>query len=68
MPIYEYTCTKCDIVFDELKSVSDETPVTCKQCGDTAKKLPSAAAFRIRGFSAANAYSSKPPAKKEKQR
>ncbi len=33
MPIYEYTCKKCENCFDILVFSSDEEPVACPDCG-----------------------------------
>ena len=35
MPIYEYTCSKCDAKFDKLvRSISsDESDTACPKCG-----------------------------------
>lgn len=35
MPLYEYRCEKCKKKFELLRKVSDTTPVTCPNCGDT---------------------------------
>jgi putative FmdB family regulatory protein len=57
MPLYEFLCLKCDEAFTELLSVTDDSLPPCPQCGDTnIKKLPSAASFRVKGFSASNHY------------
>ena len=34
MPIYEYTCTKCDHAFEKLVFSSDNAKVACPKCGD----------------------------------
>lgn len=34
MPIYEYTCSRCDKPFEKLvRSMNDSTPVKCPACG-----------------------------------
>ena len=33
MPLFEYRCTKCEHVFEELQSASDTTKPTCPKCG-----------------------------------
>jgi putative FmdB family regulatory protein len=42
MPIYEYTCEKCDKRFDQLvRSISSEAKPACPACGseETARAL-----------------------------
>ena len=37
MPMYEYRCEKCELVFAELRKISErEDPIDCPQCGGTA--------------------------------
>jgi putative FmdB family regulatory protein len=33
MPLYEYRCQKCREVFGVERSMTDETPANCSQCG-----------------------------------
>ncbi len=36
MPIYEYTCEKCDKRFDQLvRSIASDTKPPCPTCGST---------------------------------
>jgi len=39
MPIYEYKCTKCGHIFEELRSMADGEGATCPKCGAPAKKI-----------------------------
>ena len=42
MPIYEYVCTDCDKVFEELRSMTKaDAPIQCAICGGihTKRKL-----------------------------
>ena len=39
MPIYEYKCTKCGHIFEELRSITDGEGATCPKCGAPAKKI-----------------------------
>ena len=33
MPIYEYTCTKCDHVHDDIRTVANrDEPIDCPEC------------------------------------
>jgi putative FmdB family regulatory protein len=44
MPIYEYRCTKCGYVFEEISAYSTNGNGThkCEKCGHAAKRLISA--------------------------
>jgi putative FmdB family regulatory protein len=34
MPMYEYKCESCEIVFSELRKISERTePIACPECG-----------------------------------
>jgi putative FmdB family regulatory protein len=33
MPIYEYTCEKCENCFEKLVFAGDDDPVECPECG-----------------------------------
>lgn len=33
MPIYEYTCEKCEKCFEKLVFAGDDDPVVCPDCG-----------------------------------
>lgn len=56
MPIYSCICTKCAHSFEALTKSWREQPV-CPRCNYVALKLPSAPAFTVTGFNAANGYS-----------
>ena len=50
MPIYEYKCDACGIIFDTLQKISESPLVECPECGKPAlKKLVSSPAFRLKG-------------------
>lgn len=50
MPIYGYTCDKCEHSFDALQKMSDPKLVDCPECGKAAlRKLLSAPKFRLKG-------------------
>ncbi len=37
MPMYEYKCEKCGIVFSELRRISERIdPISCPECGGEA--------------------------------
>jgi len=59
MPLFDFQCTKYAYhKFEELCK-SDEV-VICPECGYVAKKMISAANFKINGHSEANGYHHKP--------
>ena len=42
MPIYEYKCDKCDLVFSELRKISErKAPIACPKCGGEAQVIVS---------------------------
>lgn len=57
MPLFDFACTVCGHVFEELRKSTDQTPVHCPRCGWLAERQMSAANFRVRGASAKNGYS-----------
>lgn len=43
MPFYEYSCTKCGVKFDLMRSIADrDKPADCPECGakKTRRELP----------------------------
>lgn len=38
MPIYEYQCSKCGKILDELQSMTEAPLVKCPKCGEDALK------------------------------
>ena len=62
MPIYEYTCRKCNAKFEQLvRNMSGDSPVKCPACGSaqTARAL-SVFAVGAAGNSGASAESPPP--------
>lgn len=50
MPIYGYTCDKCEHTFDALQKMTDPKLVDCPECGKPSlRKLLSAPKFRLKG-------------------
>jgi putative FmdB family regulatory protein len=45
MPLYDYRCGKCGVVFEQRHSMFYQGPVTCQECGsdDTDKIMSSPA-------------------------
>jgi len=48
MPIYEYKCKECEIVFEELMRFDDPDP-ECPECGSEVEKLISKSSFILTG-------------------
>ena len=49
MPLYEYRCDDCGLVFEARQKFSDEPLDTCRHCGGRARKLISKTAFTLKG-------------------
>ncbi len=50
MPIYEYQCTGCQLVFEEWRKASEMTEeCVCPQCGASATHILSQTAFVLKG-------------------
>jgi putative FmdB family regulatory protein len=49
MPMYEYKCEKCGLVFEAMQKFSDPPLTECKSCGGPVEKLISQTAFTLKG-------------------
>ncbi len=49
MPIYEYECTKCGSITEELQGFSDKPLSKCKQCKGKLVKIMSLSSFQLTG-------------------
>lgn len=54
MPVYEYSCNNCEIIFEELFLSSKEArkhteKYPCPECGSDADRVPSATNFQFKG-------------------
>ena len=49
MPMYEYQCAKCGVIFEKLQKFSDEPIAIHEDCGGAVEKLLSAPAFQFKG-------------------
>ncbi len=49
MPMYEYQCDTCGLVFEAMQKFSDAPLTECKSCGGVVKKLISQAGFALKG-------------------
>ena len=50
MPIYEYSCCNCNIIFEKIQKISDPDITLCPECNQNSiKKLISASGFRLKG-------------------
>lgn len=48
MPLYEFRCSSCDNLFEELKAHDDDLPV-CPVCYGDVERIMSAPVFRFKG-------------------
>jgi len=50
MPIYEFKCTECDEVSEEIMSFkSDITTIHCSACNSDSKRIMSLGSFHLKG-------------------
>ncbi|OEU59509.1 MAG: transcriptional regulator [Desulfuromonadales bacterium C00003094] len=49
MPMYEYQCEKCGLVFEARQKFSDDPLTGCQACGGPVNKLISQTAFALKG-------------------
>ena len=49
MPLYEYQCTKCGKIEEEIQRFSDPPMTTCKHCSGKLTKLISQSSFHLKG-------------------
>jgi len=49
MPVYEYQCKACGLVFEAMQKFSDAPLTTCKSCGEAVEKLISRTGFALKG-------------------
>ena len=49
MPIYEFKCPHDGTKFELVRSMKDETPATCPECGKEAEKQISLSSFSLKG-------------------
>ncbi len=49
MPLYEYQCEDCGVVFEARQKFSDAPLTDCSSCGGAVRKLISQTAFSLKG-------------------
>ncbi len=50
MPLYEYICSECHYIFEEIQKISDAPLKKCPQCQrDTLAKQISQSSFALKG-------------------
>ena len=49
MPIYEYQCDACGLIFEARQKFSDAPLSQCQKCGGAVQKLISQSAFALKG-------------------
>jgi len=49
MPMYEYECSACGLVFEVRQKFSEPPLTSCRDCGGPVKKLISRTGFTLKG-------------------
>jgi len=49
MPLYEYSCEKCEKSFELIRNISDKTQVHCPVCDAVCRKNVSTPSFQLKG-------------------
>ena len=49
MPVYEYQCQDCGVVFEARQKFSDSPLTECRSCGGQVEKLISLTGFSLKG-------------------
>lgn len=49
MPLYEYQCQECGLVFEARQKFSDAPLTECRECAGAVTKLISQSAFALKG-------------------
>ncbi len=49
MPMYEYRCDACGLIFEARQKFSDPALTECRSCGGPVQKLISQASFALKG-------------------
>ena len=49
MPMYEYQCKECGLVFEARQKFSDPPLTECRECNGEVAKLISQAGFALKG-------------------
>ena len=49
MPMYEYKCSDCGLVFEARQKFSDAPLTECRECGGNVQKIISRTAFTLKG-------------------
>ncbi len=49
MPIYEYECQNCGLIFEHSQKISEPNLTKCKECGGAVQKIISQSSFHLKG-------------------
>jgi putative FmdB family regulatory protein len=49
MPMYEYRCDACDLIFEARQKFADPPLESCQSCGGSVQKLISRTGFALKG-------------------
>ena len=51
MPIYEYECPPCRVIYEVLQGMKDPSITTCPRCGGAVTRMISAPNLNVHNFS-----------------
>ena len=49
MPVYEYECKECGVIFEAEQRIIDPPLTTCRYCGGSVERLISRCSFVLKG-------------------
>jgi len=49
MPIYEYKCEKCGLIFELMRRIGEDGGISCIQCGGCTRRIFSSVPFIFGG-------------------
>ena len=61
MPAYDFRCTRCSTVFEVTRSGSDDSPLSCPECGGATKRVFTPVGVHFKGAGFYNTDSRNPP-------
>ncbi len=70
MPMYSYHCTKCDEVYENMRSVAQrDVKLQCPVCSDLCQRILDLSTFQLKGGGwFKDGYGSKKPKPKEEEK
>ena len=65
MPAYDFKCKDCSAVVEVVRPASDDSPVTCPECGGETRRVFTPVGVHFKGSGFHNTDYRKPEPKKE---